>query len=73
MQQEKKNRRAVALKDRNSFRFLLSLVTLLLLPFVCLEITGGLLNATFGNAVEMILSVQALRIVSPVKGLGFRV
>ncbi|CDJ69244.1 manganese resistance 1 protein, putative [Eimeria necatrix] len=26
------------------------------------EITGGLLNATFGNAVEMILSVQALRI-----------
>ncbi|XP_026192887.1 uncharacterized protein LOC34620307 [Cyclospora cayetanensis] len=26
------------------------------------EITGGLLNATFGNAVEMIMSVQALRI-----------
>lgn len=34
------------------------------IAFCSAEITGGLLNATFGNAVEMIISVQAMRIVS---------
>lgn len=35
------------------------------IPNLCFssDLIGGLLNATFGNAVEMILTVQALKAV----------
>ncbi|CDI86020.1 manganese resistance 1 protein, putative [Eimeria praecox] len=54
---EKDTNKRISEENRNHKPFLVLSPRL-----VCSEITGGLLNATFGNAVEMILSVQALRI-----------